>query len=89
MFEVLRTKGPGAFFSLEPSEPIEIQGAVIEPGTMVCAMVLTHGTELPSEVPRPDGEDSKQFCPRRWLVPPKDNSKSMTVLHPTNRHVRS
>lgn len=51
-------KGPGAGF-LEPSEPIEIRGAVIEPGTLVCAMVLTYGDRAASEVQHgPDGEDS-------------------------------
>jgi len=51
LYEVLRLKGPGPAIYLEPAERIEIQGELIEPGTMIVAMLRTFGEMAASEIP--------------------------------------
>jgi cytochrome P450 len=91
LYEVLRLKGPGPAIYLEPAERIEIQGELIEPGTMIVAMLRTFGEMAASEIPTgPKGEGPEQFCPLRWLIPQNSTSgriaRPLAVMHPSNKH---
>mmetsp|Transcript_6803 Transcript_6803/g.9591 ORF Transcript_6803/g.9591 Transcript_6803/m.9591 type:complete len:217 (-) Transcript_6803:69-719(-) len=75
LFEVLRTKGPGVFLFLEPTEFIEFQGEIISPRTTICS--LLRWGETKSEVPLgPNGEGPDEYCPRRWLVPVQEEGNT-------------
>ena len=81
LFEVLRCKGPAPFFFLEPNEPVEIQGQVLNPGTIICALTRSLGEKAASEIPLgPNSEGPEQFCPWRWLA------SGQSITQPTNRY---
>lgn len=86
LFEVLRLKGPGASLFLEPGEPVEIQGCVVKPRTVICAaLTQTLGADAAAEIPLgPNGEGPKQFCPHRWLVRKQDGR--LTVVQLSNKN---
>ncbi len=91
LYEVLRLKGPAPAIFLEPGERIKIQGELIEPGTMIVAMLRTFGEEAASEIPTgPKGEGPEQFCPRRWLIAQNGTSGQcdgqLAVMNPSNKH---
>ena len=82
---MLRTKGLGAFFFLEPMEPVEIRGRTLEPGTMICALTTTMGDKAASEIPLSSNREGKElFCPWRWLRHTPEGS--ISVIKPTNKY---
>ena len=64
LYEVLMLKGPAPTLFYEPGECTELQGELIEPGTMIIAKLRTFGEEAASEIPTGlKGEGPEQCCP--------------------------